>query len=397
MVVVGGDLTYEDLVRCCHQEEDNIRRNRAMSYSSSKPTSSLGPKDQSFKKQGDTSSSSSGSGGVHRFSGQKWNRCQQCRRRHHAGFSNPIADALSRKVYVSLLRTSSIARVVEECCSLGFTFRHKKENQGVCVSSVLAEPMLYTRICESQTVDPKTQKLARLAQDGNNSGFHLQNDGLLCLSGRVVVPDDSTLREEILTQAHRSRFSVHPGSMKMSRNCDAIWVVVDRLLKSAHFLPYNRNFTFDRMAYLYVQEVVSLYGIPLSIVSDRDQRFTSRFWGSFQRALGTTLILSTSYHPKTDGQSGRTIRTLEDMLRSIVTDFGPAWHDHLALVEFAYNNIYHNSIDMEPFEALYGRRCRTPLFWDEVGEHQVEGQQMIQQMTDAVDLIRKRIKAAQDR
>ncbi|XP_073153447.1 uncharacterized protein [Henckelia pumila] len=199
---------------------------------------------------------------------------------YHPGTSNPVADALSRKVYVSLLRTSSVAQVVEECCSLGFTFRHRKEQQGVCVSSVLAEPALYTRIRESQAIDLKTHKLARLAQEGNTSGFHLQGDGLLCLSGHVVVPDDSTLREEILSQAHCSRFSVHTGSMKM--NCDAIWVVVDRFLKSAHFLPYNRDFTFDRMARLYVQEVVLFHGIPLSIVRDRDPRFTSRFWGSFQ-------------------------------------------------------------------------------------------------------------------
>ncbi|XP_073121487.1 uncharacterized protein [Henckelia pumila] len=120
------------------------------------------------------------------------------------GASNPVEDALSRKVYVSSLHTSSIARVVEECCSLCFTFQHKKEQQRVRVSSVLAKPALYTRIRELQVVDLKTQKLARLAQYGNTSGFHLQNDGLLCLSGRVVVPDDSMLREEILSQAHRS-------------------------------------------------------------------------------------------------------------------------------------------------------------------------------------------------
>ncbi|XP_073133732.1 uncharacterized protein [Henckelia pumila] len=107
-----------------------------------------------------------------------------------------------------------------------------------------------------------------------------------------------------------------------------------------------------KMARLYVQEVVSLHGISLSIISDRDPRFTSRFWGSFQRALGTTLILSTAYHPDTDEQTERTIRTLEDMLRTTVMDFGPTWHDHLALLEFAYYNSYHRRIGMEPFEAL---------------------------------------------
>ncbi|XP_073120103.1 uncharacterized protein [Henckelia pumila] len=190
--------------------------------------------------------------------------------------------AFHLRIVLQILRDRqfSVARVVEECCSLGFTFRHKKEQQGVRVSSVLAKPALYTRIRESHAVDPKTQKLARLAQDGNTFGFHLQND---------------------------------------------------------------------------------------------------------------------AYHPETDRQSERTILTLEGMLRATVIDFGPAWHDHLALVEFAYNISDHNSIGMAPFEALYGRLCHTPLFWDEVGEHQVEGPHMIQQMTDAMEIIRKMIKAAQDR
>ncbi|XP_073153116.1 uncharacterized protein [Henckelia pumila] len=207
------------------------------------------------------------------------------------------------------------------------------EQQGVHVSSVLAKPALYTRIRESQAIDLKMQKLARLAQDGNISGFYLKNDGLLCLFECVVVPDDSTLTEDILSQTHRqSRISTTGGLLQSlnitewkwdhvtmdfviqllmsSRNCDTIWVVVVRLLKSAHFWPYNRDFTFDRISRLYVQEVVRLHGIPLSIVSDRDLRFTSRFWGSFHRALGTTLSLSTAYHPETDGQSERTILTL---------------------------------------------------------------------------------------
>ncbi|XP_073121678.1 uncharacterized protein [Henckelia pumila] len=146
------------------------------------------------------------------------------------------------------------------------------------------------------------------------------------------------------------------------------------------------DFTFDRMSHLYVQNVVCLHGIPLSIVSDRDLRFTSRFWGGFQRALCTTLSLSTTYHPETEVQSERTIRTLEDMLRAKVMNFGPAWHDLLASVDFYYNNSYHHNIDMAPFEALYGCRCRTPLFWDEVGDRKVEGAQLMQQMTDVRDV-----------
>ncbi|XP_073133597.1 uncharacterized protein [Henckelia pumila] len=147
-----------------------------------------------------------------------------CKIKYHIGSSNPVADAFSRKVYVSSLSTSSVARVVEECCSLGYTFCQKKEQQVVRVSSILSELALYTRIRESQAVDPKKQKFARLAQDGSTAGFNFQNDGLLFLSGHVLVPDDSTLREEILTQSHRSRFFVHPGSMKMYKDlCTRFW------------------------------------------------------------------------------------------------------------------------------------------------------------------------------
>ncbi|KAI3775999.1 hypothetical protein L1987_45759 [Smallanthus sonchifolius] len=110
----------------------------------------------------------------------------------------------------------------------------------------------------------------------------------------------------------------------------------------------------DKLAQLYVNKIVSLHGVPLSIVSDRDSRFTSRFWNIFQKALGTKLNLSTAYHPQTDGQSERTIQTLEEMLRACVIDLGGSWDDHLPLMEFSYNNSYHTSIQAAPFEALYG-------------------------------------------
>ncbi|KAD3642358.1 hypothetical protein E3N88_31582 [Mikania micrantha] len=105
----------------------------------------------------------------------------------------------------------------------------------------------------------------------------------------------------------------------------------------------------------------------------RDSRFTSQFWKSFQKALGTRLNFSTAYHPQTDGQSERTIQTLEDMLRACVIDFGGSWDDHLPLMEFSYNNSYHSSIQTAPFEALYGRKCRTPVCWSEIGENQLSG------------------------
>ena len=104
-----------------------------------------------------------------------------------------------------------------------------------------------------------------------------------------------------------------------------------------------------------------LHGVPVSIVSDRDPRFTSRFWPSLQTVLGTLLHFSTAFHPQTNGQSERTIQTLEDMLRACVMEFRGSWDTHLALMEFVYNNNYQASIEMAPIEALYGRKCRTPM------------------------------------
>nr|GEZ52703.1 putative reverse transcriptase domain-containing protein [Tanacetum cinerariifolium] len=143
---------------------------------------------------------------------------------------------------------------------------------------------------------------------------------------------------------------------------DLIWVIVDRLTKSAYFLPNKKTDSIEKLAELYLKEIVCKHGVPVSVISDRDSLFASRFWVSLQKALGTQLDLSTAYHPKTDGQSERTIQRLEDMLRACVIDFGSSWDKHLPLVEFSYNNRYHSSIKAAPFEALYGRKCRSPIF-----------------------------------
>ncbi|GJT34725.1 putative reverse transcriptase domain-containing protein [Tanacetum coccineum] len=148
---------------------------------------------------------------------------------------------------------------------------------------------------------------------------------------------------------------------KTASGQDMIWVIVDRLTKSAHFLPAKENDSMEKLTRQYLKEVVSRHGVPVSIISDRDGRFVSQFWQSLQEAFGTQLDMSTAYHPETDGQSERTIQTLEDMLRACVIDFGKGWDRHLPLIEFSYNNSYHTSIKAAPFEALYGRKCRSPV------------------------------------
>ncbi|GJZ47141.1 putative reverse transcriptase domain-containing protein [Tanacetum coccineum] len=130
---------------------------------------------------------------------------------------------------------------------------------------------------------------------------------------------------------------------KSSQGYDTIWVIVDRLTKSAIFTPMRETDSMEKLARMYLKEVVTRHGIPVSIICDRDPRFASNFWRSLQKALGTNLDMSIAYHPQTDGQSERTIQTLEDMLRACVIDFGNGWVKHLPLVEFSYNNSYHAS------------------------------------------------------
>ena len=147
------------------------------------------------------------------------------------------------------------------------------------------------------------------------------------------------------------------------RKHDSVWVLVDRLTKSAHFLPVRTDYSLDKLADLYIKEIVRLHGIPISIISDRDPRFTSRFWGKLQEALGTRLNFSTAFHPQTDGQSERVIQIMEDMLRSCVIDYEGSWDRHS----------FQTSIGMAPYEALYGGKCRTPLCWTELNEKKIIG------------------------
>ncbi|GJX73563.1 putative reverse transcriptase domain-containing protein [Tanacetum coccineum] len=132
--------------------------------------------------------------------------------------------------------------------------------------------------------------------------------------------------------------------LRISSGHDTIWVIVDRLQRVAHFLPMRKDYKMDRLARLYLNEIVARHGVPILIISDRDSRFTSRFWQSMQEALGTRLDMSTAYHPQTDSQSERTIQTLEDMLRACVLDFEGSWDVHLLFVEFSYNNSFHSSV-----------------------------------------------------
>ncbi|GJW18646.1 putative reverse transcriptase domain-containing protein [Tanacetum coccineum] len=184
---------------------------------------------------------------------------------------------------------------------------------------------------------------------------------------------------------------------KTASGQDMIWVIVDRLTKSAHFLPAKENDSMEKLTRQYLKEVVSRHGVPVSIISDRDGRFVSQFWQSLQEAFGTQLDMCTAYHPETNGQSERTIQTLEDMLRACVIDFGKGWDRHLPLIEFSYNNSYHTSIKAAPFEALYGQKCRSPICWAEVGDAQLTGPEIVRETTEKIIQIKHHLQASRDR
>ncbi|GKE01417.1 putative reverse transcriptase domain-containing protein [Tanacetum coccineum] len=287
-----------------------------------------------------------------------------CEIRYHTGKANVVADALSQKERIKPLRVRSLVMTI-----------HLK---------------LPTQILKGQTEALKEENIKAENFQGMDKSFEICTDGTRCIKNRSWLPLFGNLRDLIMHESHKSKYSIHPvkeefqkpSSLlvqleiplwkwvritmdfitklpKTSNGHDTIWVIVDRLTKSAHFIPTREIDSMETLKRLYIKEIVSQHGVPISIILDRDSHFTSRFWQSLQSALGTQLDMSTAYHPETDGQSKRTFQTLEDMLRACVIDSGKGWEKHLPLVEFSYNNKYHASIKATSFEALYGRNANS--------------------------------------
>ncbi|XP_075500162.1 uncharacterized protein LOC142538749 [Primulina tabacum] len=208
------------------------------------------------------------------------------------------------------------------------------------LSALVLHSTLFDRILKEQMLDTQLLELKRKSDLTGVSEFGLNRDGLLIFRGRICVPMDDDIQKDVLLEAHTAPYSVHSGSTKM------------------------------------YQDLRRLYWWP---------------------ALGTKLAFSTAYHPQSDGQSERVIQILEDMLRACTIDFPGSWDSKLPLVEFTYNNSYQSSIGMEPYEALYGRKFRSPLFWEEVGERKMLGPELVQQTADVVELIQERMRIAQYR
>jgi hypothetical protein len=311
--------------------------------------------------------------------------------------------------------------------------------------------MLEDLICKAQRLDTETARLMERAHKEQLPDLRTDEQGVLWFKNFLCVPKGEA-REVLLNEAHNLAYSIHPGTTKMyldlktrywwrgmkkeiaqyvarcdtcqrtkaehqkpvgllqplpvpewkweeigmdfvtglrrtQKGNDSIWVIIDRLTKVAHFIPVKTTFGGATLARIYLKV----------IVSDRGTQFTSKFWKSLQQAMGTKLDFNTAYHPQSDGQTERVNKVLEDLLRACVLTSDRNWESSLPYAEFSYNNSHQTSIKMSPFEALYGRKCQTPLMWSNVGERTLEGPDFVKEAKEKVALIRRRLLEAQSR
>jgi hypothetical protein len=377
---------------------------------------------------------------------------------YHPGKANVVADALSRKASCDCLtvKTPDITLCQEmEKLNLGMI-------QHGTLTQLKLESVLLQKIIEAQRSDKGMKHIHEKIEASKANCFRKDDQGIVWFNDRIVVHKDAGVRQQILDEAHLSRYSIHPRSTKMyqdlkqhywwtkmkieiacyvarcdtcrrvkaihmktsgplqslpiptwkwedismdfivglpktAKGFDSIWVIIDRLTKIAHFLPVKTKYPMVTYAELYIARILSLHGVPETIVSDRGPQFVSKFWEKLHKSLGTKLLHSSAYHPQTSGQTERVNQILEDMLRACVLEFPQKWDECLSLAEFSYNNSYQASIKMAPFEALYGRQCRTPLNWSEPGERWFFRPNMVKETEEKVQRIIHQLKKAQAR
>ncbi|KAA3464322.1 reverse transcriptase [Gossypium australe] len=337
-----------------------------------------------------------------------------CSIEYHPGKANVVADALSRKVVAELRAMFAHLSLYED---------------GSLLAELRVKPSWIDEVKERQLTDEvlSTRRLQRILKEAHSSPYAMHLGGskmyrdlreqfwwpglkseVTELVGKCLtcqqVKAEHQLPSGLLQPAKIPQWKWEGIMMDFVSGLpltpskkDSIWVIVDRVTKSAHFIPVRFDYSLQRSAKLYIAEIVRLHGVPVSIILDRDPQFTSRFWKALHQALGTKLNFSTAFHPQSDGQSERVIQVLEDMLRGCILDFCGSWEEYLPLAEFAYNNSYQVSIQMAPYEALYGRKCRTLTCWTELGEHQMLGPELVAETEDKVRVIRTRLKEASDR
>ncbi|GJU03199.1 putative reverse transcriptase domain-containing protein [Tanacetum coccineum] len=292
----------------------------------------------------------------------------ECEIKYHPGKANVVADALSRKERLKPRRSEASKDLKAPTEWLRGLERHfEQRDDGEIYFFDRADKMYYDLRDLYWWPGMKrdiAEYVSRCLTCSKIKAEHQKPSGFL------QQPEIPEWKWEKLTMDFITKLP------KSSSGYDTIWVIVDRLTKSAHFLPIREDYKTEKLAKIYVNEIVARHGVPVSIISDRDGRFTSHLWQALQR---------------------RALWTLEDMLRACVMDFGGSWDTHLPLIEFSYNNSYHTSIKCAPFEALYGRKCRSPVIWTEVGESQLIGPEIVQETTEKIVQIKERLKTARSR
>ncbi|GJW82242.1 putative reverse transcriptase domain-containing protein [Tanacetum coccineum] len=280
-----------------------------------------------------------------------------CEIRYHPGKANDVANALSRKEQSKPLRVRALVMTIGLNLPKQILNAHTEARKPENIKNKDVGGMLIEK-----SKDPKKLRTEKLEP---------RADGTLCLNGRIKAEPQRPSR--LLVQPDIPQWKWDNITMdfvmklpKSSQGYNTIWVIIDRLTKSVIFVPMRETDPMEKLERMYLKEVVTRHRI-----CDRDP--------------------STAYHPQTDGQSERTIQTLEDMLRACAIDFGKGWVNHLPLVEFSYNNSYHASIKVAPFEALYGRKCRSPVCWAEVGQVQLTGLEIVQEITEKIIQIKQRM------
>ncbi|GJS93445.1 hypothetical protein Tco_0800413 [Tanacetum coccineum] len=288
-----------------------------------------------------------------------------CEIRYHPGKVNVVADALSRKERIKPLRVRPLVMTVHNNLPKQILDTQKeamKRKNG----------FNYARVAKSKySIYPGSDKMyqdLKLLYWWPNMKADIATYVSKCLTCAKVKAGLLQQHEIPMWKWERITMDFVSGLPRTPSGYDSIWVIVDRLTKSAHFLPTKKTDSMEKLTQLYIKEVVCRHGVPISIISDRDSHFTER-----------------------------TIQTLEDMLHACVIEFGSSWDRHLPLVEFSYNNSYHASIKAMPFEALYGRKCRSSVCWSEVGDSQLTGLELIRETTKKIVQIKNRLLTARSR
>ncbi|WVZ51879.1 LOW QUALITY PROTEIN: hypothetical protein U9M48_002980 [Paspalum notatum var. saurae] len=335
---------------------------------------------------------------------------------YHPGKANVVADALSRKAHCNFIEARPTVRVL--CCEIDEI--EMPTEQHAELYSLIIEPTIKDLVIAAQ----KQEGMAHIRggiSDKQKACFMLDEQGVLWFKNRLVVPKDMELRKKILDEAHTSLFTMHPGSNKMYQDLkQKFWWTrmkreiakyvsecdVCQRVKADHLKPAGMLQPLAVPAWKWEDVHMDFFvGLPRTqkgydsiwVIIDRFTKSAHFIPEQLQHALGTKLIRSSAYHPQTSGQVERVNQILEDMLRACAMTYSTKWDECLPLAEFAYNNSYQKSLEMAPFEALYGKRCRTPLNWSEPGEHVTFGPDLVTQAEAQVKMIHNNLKRAQSR